>query len=81
MDLLLKIYRSNVVPAFPQGGKMTPYLEKLNIGDKINVDGPYGRFGYKAGGICVIDGEEMAKKRIIFVAGGSGITPCFQTIQ
>jgi NAD(P)H-flavin reductase len=23
----------------------------------------------------------MKKKRIFFVAGGSGITPCYQTIQ
>lgn len=31
--MLIKIYRPNVNPKFPQGGKMTPYLEKLNVGD------------------------------------------------
>lgn len=70
-----------MVPAFPHGGKLTPYLEKLEVGDKIHVDGPYGRFSYKAGGVVIIDGEEMVKKRIFFIAGGTGITPCYQTIR
>ena len=34
---------------------MTPYLETLDIGAKINVEGPFGRFNYKAGGIVSID--------------------------
>ena len=67
-------------PNFPHGGKLTPYLEKLGIGDKIHIDGPFGRFSYKPGGVVIIDGEEMPKKRIFFIAGGSGITPCYQTI-
>lgn len=29
----------------------------------------------------IINGKEMVKKRIFFIAGGSGITPCFQTIR
>ena len=51
------------------------------MGDSINIDGPFGRFGYKPGGIVVIDGQEMPKKRIFFIGGGSGITPIFQTIN
>lgn len=80
LEILIKIYRANVHPKFPHGGKMTTYIESLKEGDTINVEGPFGRFGYKAGGVVVIDGEELKKKRIFFVAGGSGITPCYQTI-
>ncbi len=60
---------------------MTPYLEKLEVGAQINVEGPYGKFDYKAGGIVAIDGVEHKAKRIFFIAGGSGITPCYQTIR
>lgn len=59
---------------------MTPFLEKLEVGDKINVEGPFGKFNYKAGGVVVLDGMEHKAKRIFFIAGGSGITPCYQTI-
>jgi nitrate reductase (NAD(P)H) len=52
----------------------------LEVGAKINVDGPYGKFGYKAGGVVVLDGVEHKAKKIFFIAGGSGITPCYQTI-
>lgn len=45
------------------------------------MEGPYGKFGYKPGGIVVLDGVEHKSKRILFIAGGSGITPCFQSIQ
>ena len=55
MELLVKIYRPNVNPNFPNGGKLTPYIESLNIGDKINVEGPFGRFGYEPNGTIVID--------------------------
>lgn len=60
---------------------MTPYLEKLEIGALINVEGPYGKFDYQPGGVVVLDGVQHKSKRILFVAGGSGITPCYQTIQ
>jgi len=46
MDFLFKIYRANVHPKFPEGGKMTTYIESLKVGDKINVEGPFGRFSY-----------------------------------
>jgi cytochrome-b5 reductase len=51
------VYRPNVHPKFPQGGKITPYLEKLEIGDRINIDGPFGRFDYKQGGRILIEGK------------------------
>lgn len=59
---------------------MTPYLEKLEVGDSFHVEGPFGKFNYKPGGVVVLDGVEHKAKRIYFIAGGSGITPCYQTI-
>lgn len=32
VDLMVKIYFKNVHPKFPNGGKMTQYLEKMEIG-------------------------------------------------
>lgn len=37
LDVLIKIYRPNSNLLFPNGGKLTPYLEKLNVGDKIHM--------------------------------------------
>lgn len=35
MELVVKIYHANVHPKFPDGGKLTQYLESLPIGDTI----------------------------------------------
>jgi NAD(P)H-flavin reductase len=80
MDILFKIYRPNENHKFPNGGKLTPYIETLKVGDLINIEGPYGRFGYEENGTVIIDEEKMPMKRLFFMAGGSGITPCYQTI-
>lgn len=32
IDFLIKIYRAGVHPRFPEGGKMSQYIEKLEIG-------------------------------------------------
>ena len=46
MDLVVKIYKANVHPKFPDGGKMTQYLDNMNIGDSIDVRGPSGLLVY-----------------------------------
>jgi len=33
--MLIKMYRPNVHPEYPQGGKLTTYLESMKIGDTI----------------------------------------------
>ena len=43
MDLVIKVYFKNVHPKFPDGGKMTQYLENMAIGDSIDVRGPSGK--------------------------------------
>ncbi len=52
--MLIKIYRPNSNISFPNGGKLTPYLQKLNVGDKIHIEGPLGKFGYEKGGNVIL---------------------------
>lgn len=52
----------NIVP----GGKMTQALDKLKVGEKIKLIGPYGKFGNNA---------ESLSKNITFIAAGTGVTP------
>ncbi|XP_040140766.1 NADH-cytochrome b5 reductase 2 isoform X2 [Ictidomys tridecemlineatus] len=51
VDLIIKIYFKNVHPHYPEGGKMTQYLEKMKIGDTILFRGPTGRLFYQGQGI------------------------------
>ena len=49
-EMIIKIYRPNSHPAFPDGGIMTPYLENLKPGDYITIKGPIGRCIYNHNG-------------------------------
>ncbi|MBZ3875330.1 NADH-cytochrome b5 reductase 2, partial [Sciurus carolinensis] len=51
VDLIIKIYFKNVHPSYPEGGKMTQYLENMKIGDTILFRGPTGRLFYQGPGI------------------------------
>lgn len=46
-------------------GDYTGKIKNLNIGDKVSVEGPFGKFSYK----------NVPGKSQIWVAGGIGITP------
>ena len=50
VDFVIKIYRKNVVPKFPEGGLMTQYLENLEIGETMLMSGPHGRLAYEGFG-------------------------------
>jgi len=86
MDLVIKVYFKNVHPRFPDGGKMSQYLENMNIGDTIDVRGPSGLLVYKGQGEFGIkpDKKSSAKsvktKKVSMIAGGTGITPMLQLI-
>jgi len=41
---VIKVYFANVHPRFPEGGKMTQFLDKMKVGDTISVKGPIGEF-------------------------------------
>lgn len=44
------MYFKNVHPKFPEGGKLSQYLENMEIGDTIDFRGPSGRLVYKGNG-------------------------------
>ncbi|XP_029173967.1 NADH-cytochrome b5 reductase 3 isoform X1 [Nylanderia fulva] len=87
VDLVIKVYFKNVHPKFPEGGKLSQYLENMEIGDTIDFRGPSGRLVYKGNGkICIklLRKEppvEYNVKKIVMLAGGTGITPMLQLIR
>lgn len=87
VDLVIKVYFKNVHPKFPEGGKMTQYLESLKIGDEIEVRGPSGRLQYLGNGKFSIkklrkDPPTIVKaNKVGMIAGGVGITPILQLIR
>ncbi|KAF3034389.1 hypothetical protein E8E12_002902 [Didymella heteroderae] len=62
LELTIKIY---------EGGKLTPYLSNLSIGDKVEIRGPKGEMKY----------HKNLVKELGMIAGGTGITPMFQIIR
>lgn len=87
MDLVVKVYFSNVNPKFPNGGLMTQHLESLKIGECINVRGPNGHLIYNGLGKFSIRStykapyETKVFKNVGMIAGGTGITPMMQIIR
>jgi cytochrome-b5 reductase len=74
-ELLIKIYKKS--DNFPDGGRMSQYLENLQVGETIKVKGPVGVHGYYGKGMT----SSYECNALIMIAGGSGITPLFQIIQ
>lgn len=76
VDFVLKIYFANVHPKFPEGGKMSQYMEKMQIGDKLLMKGPKGHLEYKGRGHFVIKKRNVDNhyhvKKIGMIAGGTG---------
>lgn len=80
-ELVVKVYRANVHPDFPAGGKMSQHMDTLNVGDTLTVKGPVGHVEYLGKGKYILNGEEKHTDTINLIAGGTGITPCFQIIK
>lgn len=87
VDLVIKVYFKNVHPKFPDGGKMSQYLENLSVSDTVDFRGPSGRLVYKGEGkfaIKLLRKEppvEYNVKKVVMLAGGTGITPMLQMIR
>nr|XP_056703610.1 NADH-cytochrome b5 reductase 3 [Euleptes europaea] len=87
VDLVIKIYFKGVNPKFPEGGKMSQYLEHLKIGDTIDFRGPSGLLVYKGKGAFAIRPDKKSEpvikyaKHVGLIAGGTGITPMLQLIR
>jgi nitrate reductase (NAD(P)H) len=76
VKFVIKIYRP--CTPFPNGGKLTQYLDTLKIGDYLDIRGPVGEFEYLADGNFLVDGEEEKATHFNMIAGGTGITPVMQ---
>lgn len=48
------MYKAGVHPRFPEGGKMSQYLDSLSIGDTVDVRGPDGKVSYIGRGMSVL---------------------------
>lgn len=89
MDLVVKIYRANEHPKFPEGGKMTQHLESLAVGDSIDVRGPGGLLQYQGRGAFAVKEDKKGEARLVtvqasrvsMIAGGTGITPMLQLVR
>lgn len=87
MDLVIKVYFKNVNPKFPDGGKMSQYLNNMQLGDYIDVRGPSGLLVYEGCGVFKIkqdkksEAQTVKAKKVGMIAGGTGITPMLQLIR
>uniref|UniRef100_A0A3Q4AW69 NADH-cytochrome b5 reductase n=1 Tax=Mola mola TaxID=94237 RepID=A0A3Q4AW69_MOLML len=86
VDLVVKVYFKDVHPKFPEGGKMSQYLESIKINDTIDFRGPSGLLVYKGKGVFAIQADKKSPaetktaKHLGLIAGGTGITPMLQII-
>ena len=77
-DLILKVYFSGKNERFPNGGKGSQYMDSLEVGDSLELQGPFGHIEYF--------GRQMWKKygkrsKLGMIAGGTGLTPMLQIIK
>ncbi|KAH6940992.1 hypothetical protein HPB50_011848 [Hyalomma asiaticum] len=82
-DIMVKVYPAGVSRKYPNGGLMSQYLDNLQPGDTIEVQGPKGRFVYEGRGhFATADGRRMPLvTRLGLVAAGSGVTPMLQLLR
>lgn len=65
-------YFELLVKTYPEPhGKMSRHLESLALGNSMEVRGPLGRFKY----------QKNKYTSLGMIAGGTGITPCWQVLQ
>ncbi|KAK9517286.1 hypothetical protein VZT92_025169 [Zoarces viviparus] len=87
VDLVVKVYFKSCHPSFPEGGKLSQYLDNMAIGDVIDFRGPNGLLVYKGHGHFSIRPDKKSQpkvrrfKHVGMVAGGTGITPMLQLIR
>lgn len=81
-DLCIKVYHKNVHPKYPEGGQMSQYLDSMKMNDSILVRGPVGSISYNEPSVLTHKKKgEIKVKNIGLIAGGTGITPCFQILK
>jgi hypothetical protein len=84
----IPFHAQNQHPKFPEGGKMSQYLENMKVGDRIAVRGPSGKITYTGPGRVHVERGKMKEseykraedelfagvKAIAMIAGGTGIS-------
>jgi NAD(P)H-flavin reductase len=83
-DLVVKVYKANEHPRFPDGGKMSQWLAALVPGQgTVDVKGPVGHFEYLSAGRYLLNRQPCAlpARSISLIAGGTGITPCWAVLR
>lgn len=82
VDFCIKTYFPGVVERFPDGGKMSMHLERMQVGETIEMRGPKGHLEYLGEGWFSIRHKKEVRTvhvdNIGMVAGGTGITPMHQ---
>lgn len=87
VTFVIKVYKANVHPKFPEGGKMSQHLDSLAIGDTILMRGPKGHMTYLGHGKFTLKlglHQPLLQRRATkfgMIAGGTGITPMLQIIH
>ena len=66
VTFVIKVYKANVRPKFPEGGKMSQHLDSLNIGDTVDMRGPKG---------------ELKCISVYYVIGGLQVACCGKNIN
>lgn len=84
VDFCIKTYFPGVVERFPDGGKMSMHLERMALGDSIEMRGPKGHLEYLGEGWFAVKHKKEIRtihvNNIGMVAGGTGITPMHQVM-
>jgi cytochrome-b5 reductase len=81
VDLVIKTYYKDEHPRFPDGGWLSQYMDDMKIGDTLDFKGPTGSIIYEGQGVFSIKGNKRRYKKIGCLAGGTGVTPCYQLMQ
>jgi NAD(P)H-flavin reductase len=81
VDLVIKTYYKDEHPRFPDGGWLSQYMDGMKVGDELDFKGPTGAIIYEGQGVFNIRGQKKRYRKIGCLAGGTGVTPCFQLMQ
>jgi len=60
---------------------MTTEIDKLSVGDEVEVKGPTGNFTWKGQGMAVMNGKEHQINEVGMICAGTGITPVIQALR
>jgi cytochrome-b5 reductase len=82
-DLVIKVYsaQSGNDARFPDGGKMSQYMDTIPLGGSIDIMGPFGLIEYLGHGVFKKGRKEILSHNVGMLAGGTGITPMLQIIE